>query len=156
MGNRITHTETAQIILVAESHQNRSLAQKRDQGQKTMTNPSSPNEPAATTKWESCTPGVLTGYSRKIHRRRFLLTAAKTVGVTGCVAAIGFGGWLEYLRRLEGDYQLAGMTCSEVRELLPAYAAGRLVAARSEVLEKHVRKCENCAKLRPQLRPQTA
>lgn len=120
-----------------------------------MTDPKSPLKIDRPDEWQQCAPGILTGYSRRIHRRQMLILAAKTVGTAGCVAAIGLGGWMEYLRRMEFDYQYYGMTCSDVRELLPAYRDGSLDAKRSEVLEKHVRKCSTCAEFRAQLREKT-
>lgn len=120
-----------------------------------MTDPKPPSQVDRSEEWEQCAPGTLTGYSRRIHRRQMLALAAKTAGVVGGIAAIGLGGWMEYLRRMQVDYQYYGMTCSDIRELLPAYRDGRLDAARSDVLEKHVRKCSTCAELRAQLREKT-
>jgi hypothetical protein len=117
-----------------------------------MTDQKDSGPQAGTADWNGCAPGVLTGFSKRVHRRQLLILAAKTVGATGCVVAAGLGGWMEYLRRQEISYQYKGMTCSDVRELLPSYLNGRLDAKRSEVLEKHVLKCSTCANLRSKLR----
>jgi hypothetical protein len=117
-----------------------------------MTDPNPPSQPDRPEGWQPCAPGTLTGYSRRIHRRQLLILSAQTAGAVSCIAAIGLGGWMEYLRRMEVGHQYYGMTCSDVRELLPAYLDGRLDTTRSEVLEKHVRKCSTCAGLRAQLR----
>ncbi|HEY4262105.1 MAG TPA: zf-HC2 domain-containing protein [Schlesneria sp.] len=102
--------------------------------------------------WDDCRPGELTKFTQRIHRRQMLLLAGKTIASAGGVALLGAGGWWAYLRQLETNYQYYGMTCSDVRELLPAYRAGRLDSARSEILAKHVRRCSQCAEFRGELR----
>jgi hypothetical protein len=109
-----------------------------------------PNTPRS--DWGDCPPGALTGYAGRMHRRQLLKLAAKTAGATGCAAIIGFGGWTAYLRRLETEYQFYGLTCADVRDLMPDYRAGKLDATRSGVLERHVRRCPQCARFREELR----
>ena len=107
------------------------------------------------TEWNNCEPGLLQGHAGRMHRRQLLQLAVKAGGASVCVAAVGLGSWWVWLQRAESDYQLAGLTCSDVRELMPAYRVRRLDLRRSQLLERHVRKCSNCAALRSELRAQT-
>lgn len=110
------------------------------------------NEAKPTSKWEGDATGLLTGYTHRLQRRRLLLFAATTTGTTVAASAIGLLGWNAYLQELGTEYQHFGLTCSDVRELLPDYKANRLDAKRSDLLEKHVRKCSNCNQFLNQLR----
>lgn len=108
-----------------------------------------------TAEWNDTANGLLTGYAHRMQRRRLLVLSAKTASVSVCLAAAGLGGWLEYLRRLETDYQNSGLTCSDVRELMSAYRTAKLDAKRRSLLEKHVRHCANCAEFQKELRAET-
>ncbi len=103
--------------------------------------------------WEACPPGLLSGYPQKIHRRRMFTIAATTAGSFAGVAATGWLGWTAYMHRLETEYQFHGLTCADVRELLPAYRSHQLDARRSELLEKHVQRCPQCQRFRAELHP---
>jgi hypothetical protein len=102
--------------------------------------------------WDACRPGLLSGYAQRLHRRQLLRLAVMTGGTCAGVSALGFLIWEQYLRRLETEYQFFGLTCADVRELLPEYRSGRLDAQRSQILEKHVRRCPQCAHFRTELR----
>lgn len=109
------------------------------------------NTKPTTNHWEGEAKGLLTGYSRRLQRRRLLIAAA-AAGTTGAAALGGVFAWSAYLNQLANEYQHFGLTCSDVRELLPDYKANRLDARRSDLLEKHVRKCSNCKELLGELR----
>lgn len=102
--------------------------------------------------WEACPEGLLSQYPQRMQRRRMLFVAASTAGTTACVAAAGFFGWNLYLQRLETEYQFNGLTCADVRDLMPMYRAQKLDAIRTDHLEKHVRRCPQCARFREELR----
>lgn len=102
--------------------------------------------------WESCPPGLLSKYPQRMHRRRMLTLAATTVASAGCVAAAGFLGFQAYLQRLDKEYQFNGLTCADVRELMPEYRERTLDPVRSDHLEEHVRRCPQCARFRTELR----
>lgn len=104
--------------------------------------------------WEAEATGLLTGYSRRLQRRRLLIVAAVTTGTAGVAALAGAIGWNAYLQQLGTEYQHFGLTCSDVRELLPDYKANQLDTKRSELLEMHVRRCSNCKQFLGQLRQQ--
>ncbi len=101
--------------------------------------------------WENCPPGLLSQYPQRMHRRRMLTIAATTVASAGCVAAAGFLGFQAYLQRLDKEYQFNGLTCADVRELMPAYRDRTLDPVRTDHLEKHVRRCPQCARFREEL-----
>ncbi len=104
------------------------------------------------TTWNACPPGTLVGISRRARRRRLLKLAIRTTVAVTAVAMLSFTAWFGHLYWGQREYQYYGMTCADVRELLPAYQSGRLDARRSDVLVRHVIRCSNCAELRPQLR----
>ncbi len=110
------------------------------------------SQPHDDTAWNDCPPGALAGLSHRAQRRRLLRLAAQTVSAVAVLAIVGFGGFFWRLRRQMQEYQFFGMTCSDVRELLPDYLAGKLDEKRAEVLERHVSRCPNCAGFRPQMR----
>jgi hypothetical protein len=102
--------------------------------------------------WEGDASGLLTGYSQRLQRRRLLIVTATTAGTAGATAILGAIGWNAYLQRLGTEYQHFGLTCSDVRELLPDYKANRLDAQRAALLEQHVRRCSNCIQFLGELR----
>jgi len=87
-----------------------------------------------------------------MHRRQLLRLAATTAGSFGGVSLLGLAGWQMYLRRLATEYQFFGLTCADVRDLMPDYRLGRLDAKRSGILVQHVRRCPQCAQFRDELR----
>jgi hypothetical protein len=109
---------------------------------------------STTNEWQTEATGLLTGYARRMKRRRLLLVAAAAAGTTGVAALGSFIGWNAYLQRLGTEYQHFGLTCSDVREMLPDYRAQLLDARRSELLEMHVRRCSNCKRFLGELREQ--
>lgn len=105
--------------------------------------------------WNHCETGLLSGYAKRMQRRQLLLLAARTGGGAACMAAAGFGGWFLYMQQLELSRQLAGVTCADVRELMPVYRLKKLDKQRSKLLEEHVRRCWNCAKFHSELRSES-
>lgn len=99
--------------------------------------------------WAACAPGAVDRLSRRLHarrqRRQLLQSAAGTA-----VAAVAVGG-VAVLANVLGrgrpgadDPEIAGIRCSEVKQLAPDYAAGTLDAARRQQVAQHVGECPKC------------
>lgn len=113
-------------------------------------------QPDPSKEWSACEPGLLTDQYHRLRRRQFLRLVLRTGCIAGGVAAAGFGGVLLYLRSLENNHPLRGLTCADVNELMPAYRNRTLDAHRSQLLEEHVSHCKICQPYRHELRAKPA
>lgn len=102
--------------------------------------------------WSDCPPGALVSLSRRARQRHLLQLATRTTAAVTAVALLSFTAWYGQLHWGQQQYQYYGLTCADVRELLPAYHSGRLDSRRLGVLVLHVKRCSTCAELRPLLR----
>jgi len=80
-----------------------------------------------------------------------ITVATRTTAATLLLFCAVFSGWYVYLQTAQPEYQYYGLTCSDVRELLPRLEAGKLDERRAELLIAHVRRCPTCADLRDRL-----
>jgi hypothetical protein len=114
-----------------------------------------PNMDNANT-WSECPPGTLTQIAGRAQQRQLVGLAVKTAAIGLLLFGVTFGGWLGNAWWQQRGFRFNGLTCGEVRELLPAYRAGKLDERRSAMLRGHVARCTNCAEFRPEVLGQTS
>jgi len=103
--------------------------------------------------WQPCPAGLLDSLARKSRRARLGALAGKTVALSTTLALVVVAGFWGYARYTGREYQLNGVTCSDVRALLPRLIAGRLDARLEGMVRRHVGSCPQCQPLAPQLPP---
>jgi hypothetical protein len=101
--------------------------------------------------WSDCPPGTLTRAARRGRDGQLLRLALKTGAIALVVIGISFGSWMGNVWWQQRGFQLNGLTCADVRELLPAYRKGTLDERRREMLRGHVARCSICAEFRAEV-----
>ena len=101
--------------------------------------------------WTECSPGMLTRLARQSQRnaqhKALGGLAMKSAMSFLILAGTMFGAWWGYVQYNVREYQLDGLTCADVRKLLPELTAGRLNARLEAMLRKHVARCPMCQPL---------
>ena len=101
--------------------------------------------------WTNCPSGLLVGRAQSARRMALGMLAVKTTAIFLVVAGTTFGSWWGFVQYSVREYQFSGLTCADVRELMPKLKAGRLSTRLEEMLRKHVARCPTCHPLGEQL-----
>ncbi len=98
--------------------------------------------------------GMLAGQDRTRRRRRFQLQASAKAAVVLVSGGAGMVLAWRWLQPREPVY--AGIACSRVLELGPAYMMGKLDAALSQQVQQHLAECVACRQLYDSMSMQTS
>lgn len=102
--------------------------------------------------WQACPPGRLT---EKVRNHRSTVRRRKVFQAVGyacaLVLAVGVGTWVGERLRGAPEPNFGGITCSEVRQNMDAYAHHQLDAEVTERMEIHLRDCPACRELKRQM-----
>lgn len=101
--------------------------------------------------WTPCPAGLLVGRARHARRVALAMLAMKTAAMFLVVAGGTLGTWWGYVQYGVREYQFNGLTCADVRKLLPELQAGQLNPRLEGMLRKHVARCSNCQPLGKEL-----
>ncbi len=103
-------------------------------------------------RWTTCPPGSVGGIVRRARSRRRNALLREAAMMVVLAASIGFAAG--YFARpgtkppaSAGSYQFAGISCDEVRPLLPALMANRLDPAKAAQVRQHIMECPECGRL---------
>lgn len=107
--------------------------------------------------WIACPPGSVSGIVRRARSRRRNALLREAAMMVVLAASIGFAAG--YFARpgakspaLPGPFQFAGISCDEVRSLLPALMENRLDAAKAMRVRQHIMECPECSRLMKEMR----
>ncbi len=104
--------------------------------------------------WGECPPGTLvqlsSGLKRNETRRRF---RRLTIPVVIILAAVALGRWYSGHPTDPADgFFYGGISCRQVRQVLPQFVAGAADADLATKIEAHLAKCGTCGHLAERLR----
>lgn len=101
-------------------------------------------QPSDNDHWKPCPPGELKRLVGRIKtQRRIRLVNWALVASLAVVLCVWAGVYFSTLPH-SGEYNFAGITCSEVHELGPRYMAGTLPQDRLEQIGRHIAQCPDC------------
>lgn len=98
-------------------------------------------------RWEPCPQGTLVHTAGRIRARKRDRRRAKFVGTGGGIIAVLFVATMIAQQFGSPDStapNVGQITCAKVQSLLPAYIAGKLEAAMTGQVEKHLGGCPHC------------
>ncbi|MGD9721441.1 MAG: zf-HC2 domain-containing protein [Pirellulales bacterium] len=111
---------------------------------------------SADLRWIACPPGSVGGIIRRARSRRRKALLREAAMMVVLAASIGFAAG--YFAKPgakppapRGPFQFAGISCGEVRSLLPALMENRLDAAKAMQVRQHIMECPECGRLMKQM-----
>ncbi len=108
--------------------------------------------------WEPCPPGELQQLAVRLRTERRRIAVRRGARFAAAATLILLAAYATFLgtRRAPNDYLHGGLYCSQVRPLLPDYAAGKLDPEMARKLKGHLDECPPCRKFLSQLPRQVA
>jgi hypothetical protein len=101
--------------------------------------------------WARCPPGEIERLGRKLRarrRRRYFLGAA-AAATAAAAGGAGLWWWLGSgpTPGPDGEYDIAGLKCSQVQQLAKDYGADKLKDPLRDQVKRHVARCPHCGPL---------
>ena len=103
-------------------------------------------------RWTACPPGSVRGIVRRVRTRRRNARLREATMMVVCATVIGFAAGYLALPDAKppasmGPFHFAGISCDDVRSLLPALMANRLDADTATKVRQHIMECPECGRL---------
>lgn len=107
------------------------------------------DQPANQDDWQPCPAGQIRGMIRRLRSERRQRAFRRVAAPAAIVLVVVFAGFYAAESQPGGRlFRPGGLTCSDVQEHLPAYAAGKTTPELSRKLEEHLAHCAHCREMR--------
>lgn len=100
--------------------------------------------------WQPCPPGTLRRLAGRWKSRERLKFASQAALLVVGISAVAIGGVFvvgDWSPSANPDAPYGGMSCREVREVLPRFVARELTPDRYERVNAHLMQCSECRQL---------